>query len=81
MPAEVACLDITPSGDESSAHMCAVGLWDLSARIIKLEDLSFMFSETLGGGQYIELCKSPLQHESNTPIIIWSELLYCAIIY
>lgn len=51
MPAEVACLDITPLCDEMFSTICAVGLWDMSAMTINLKDMSILHREELGGGQ------------------------------
>ena len=51
MPAEIACLDITPLCGESHASMCAVGLWDISALTISLKDMSTLHQEQLGGGE------------------------------
>lgn len=53
MPAEVACLDISVSVDDRKSNVCAVGLWDISTRIVKLDDLSFLHSEMLGGGERV----------------------------
>ncbi|KAF6018031.1 DDB1 [Bugula neritina] len=49
MPAEVACLDITPLCDEMFSTICAVGLWDMSAMTINLKDMSILHREELGG--------------------------------
>lgn len=54
LPAEVACLDITPLCGESKADLCSVGLWDITALIIKLEDLSVLHREQLGGGEFVQ---------------------------
>lgn len=51
---EVACLDITPIGDENTkAHFVAVGLWtNISAVILNLPELNILYTEKLGGGNY-----------------------------
>ncbi|KAJ8941355.1 hypothetical protein NQ314_010418 [Rhamnusium bicolor] len=48
---EVACLDISPLGDGAvTSDLVAVGLWtDISARILRLPDLSEATKELLGG--------------------------------
>lgn len=48
---EVACLDISPLGDgTTTSELVAVGLWtDISARILRLPDLSEATKELLGG--------------------------------
>ncbi|CAH1116723.1 unnamed protein product [Phaedon cochleariae] len=48
---EVACLDITPLGEDATrSNLVAVGLWtDISARILRLPDLSEATKELLGG--------------------------------
>jgi len=51
LDAEVSCLDISPISTEEMADFCAVGLWDISARIIKLSDMSEAHNESLGGGK------------------------------
>jgi len=48
---EVSCLDISPLGDSTTSGIVAVGLWtDISARILRLPDLSESHKELLGGG-------------------------------
>ncbi|KAK4884026.1 hypothetical protein RN001_000297 [Aquatica leii] len=51
MDVEVACLDISPIGENAtSSQLVAVGLWtDISACILRLPDLSEVFKENLGG--------------------------------
>lgn len=51
---EIACLDISPLGEgATTSDLVAVGLWtDISARILRLPDLSEATKECLGGGQY-----------------------------
>ena len=47
---EIACVDLCPSKDEKSSHLCAVGLWtDISARLLKLPSLEQCYTESLGG--------------------------------
>lgn len=50
---EVSCLDISPLGDTAtSSDIVAVGLWtDISARILRLPDLTEAHKELLGGGK------------------------------
>lgn len=49
---EIACLDISPLGEgATTSDLVAVGLWtDISARILRLPDLSEATKECLGGG-------------------------------
>lgn len=51
---EVACLDISPLGESAvTSDLVAVGLWtDISARILRLPDLSEATKENLGGGKF-----------------------------
>jgi hypothetical protein len=51
---EVACIDVTSLSDDGlKADICAVGLWtDISARLLKIPDLSTIHTEMLGGGKY-----------------------------
>uniref|UniRef100_A0AAY4BJE1 DNA damage-binding protein 1 n=1 Tax=Denticeps clupeoides TaxID=299321 RepID=A0AAY4BJE1_9TELE len=51
MEHEVACLDITPLGEnDGESTLCAVGLWtDISARVLKLPCFSPLHKEMLGG--------------------------------
>lgn len=50
---EVACLDISVLGEGTTSDLVAVGLWtDISARILRLPDLSEATKELLGGGNY-----------------------------
>lgn len=53
MEHEVACLDITPLGENSGeSSLCAVGLWtDISARVLRLPCFSPLHKEMLGGGK------------------------------
>lgn len=51
MSAEVACLDITTFDGSTSSNMCAVGLWDMTAKLINLKDMSTLHTEELGGGE------------------------------
>merc|ERR1739838_92960 len=47
---EVACLDVSPLGEEEQASVVAVGLWnDISARILALPTLEENAKEFLGG--------------------------------
>ncbi|RXG55188.1 DNA damage-binding protein 1 [Armadillidium vulgare] len=47
---EVACLDISPLGEEATANIVALGLWtDISARIYTLPKLEEATKEFLGG--------------------------------
>ncbi|GAB6033172.1 DNA damage-binding protein 1a [Chamberlinius hualienensis] len=48
---EVACLDISPiDGKCEKSELCVVGLWnDISARVLKLPDLTELHKESLGG--------------------------------
>lgn len=50
---EVACLDISPLGDHTAmSELVAVGLWtDISARILRIPDLTEATKENLGGGK------------------------------
>lgn len=50
---EIACLDISPLGDGvTNSDLVAVGLWtDISARILRLPDLTEATKEILGGGK------------------------------
>lgn len=51
---EIACLDISPLGDgATTSDLVAVGLWtDISARILRLPNLSEATKENLGGGTF-----------------------------
>uniref|UniRef100_A0AAR2LIA5 DNA damage-binding protein 1 n=1 Tax=Pygocentrus nattereri TaxID=42514 RepID=A0AAR2LIA5_PYGNA len=53
MEHEVACLDITPLGENGGeSSLCAVGLWtDISARVLRLPCFSPLHKEMLGGGK------------------------------
>lgn len=53
MEHEVACLDITPLGENGGeSGLCAVGLWtDISARVLRLPCFSPLHKEMLGGGE------------------------------
>ena len=52
MDHEVACMDISPCGNQERAGLCAVGLWtDISVRLLRLPSLEQLQSEPLGGGQ------------------------------
>ncbi len=55
MDHEVACVDLTPLIEgQTRAELCVVGQWtDISARILKLPDLSSMHVEMLGGGMLL----------------------------
>ncbi|CAH0552007.1 unnamed protein product [Brassicogethes aeneus] len=48
---EIACLDVSPLGEDGSpSDLVAVGLWtDISARILRLPDLTEVTKEMLGG--------------------------------
>ncbi|XP_066157615.1 DNA damage-binding protein 1 [Euwallacea fornicatus] len=47
---EVSCLDISPLGDSLTTDIVAVGLWtDISARILRLPNLTEAHKELLGG--------------------------------
>ena len=53
MEHEVACVDVTPLGDDLSAKsdLCAIGLWtDISVRLLKLPSLEIIHTQPLGGG-------------------------------
>ena len=53
MEHEVACVDVTPLGDDLSAKsdLCAIGLWtDISVRLLKLPSLDIIHTQPLGGG-------------------------------
>ena len=53
MEHEVACVDVTPLGDDLSAKsdLCAIGLWtDISVRLLKLPSLETIHTQPLGGG-------------------------------
>ena len=53
MEYEVACVDVTPLGDDLLARsdLCAVGLWtDISVRLLKLPSLETIHTQPLGGG-------------------------------
>ena len=49
---EVACLDISPLGEGAvGSEFIAVGLWtDITARILRIPDMSEATKEYLGGG-------------------------------
>lgn len=49
----MACLDISPLGEGAvNSEFIAVGLWtDISARILRIPDLSEATKEHLGGGE------------------------------
>ena len=61
MEHEVACVDVTPLGDDLSAKsdLCAIGLWtDISVRLLKLPSLETIHTQPLGGGTaYMYTCK------------------------
>ena len=63
MEHEVACVDVTPLGDDLSAKsdLCAIGLWtDISVRLLKLPSLETIHTQPLGGGtmyMYMYTCK------------------------
>ncbi|XP_037087603.1 DNA damage-binding protein 1-like [Pollicipes pollicipes] len=47
---EVACIDLTPAGGRTRAHLVAVALWtDISARTLSLPELRPLSKECLGG--------------------------------
>ena len=52
MDVEVACLDISPLGEGAvGSEFIAVGLWtDITARILRIPDMSEATKEYLGGG-------------------------------
>lgn len=51
---EVACLDITPTEQNTKTDLVGVGLWtDISVRVLRLPSLESMFVEMLGGGKVI----------------------------
>lgn len=55
----MACLDISPLGDDTKANVVALGLWtDISTRIYSLPKLEELAKEYLGGGKQIQLCES-----------------------
>ena len=54
MEHEVACVDVTPLGDDLStkSDLCAIGLWtDISVRLRKLPSLETIHTQPLGGGK------------------------------
>ena len=54
MEHEVACVDVTPLGDDLLARsdLCAIGLWtDISVRLLKLPSLEHIHTQPLGGGE------------------------------
>lgn len=70
---EVACLDISPLGEGAvSSDLVAVGLWtDISARILRLPDLSEATKENLGGGEFKDKFYSYYVKTLNT-VSIWA---------
>lgn len=58
----MACLDISPLGEgATSSDLISVGLWtDISARILRIPDLSEATKEPLGGGMKILILLSLL---------------------
>ena len=57
MNAEVACLDISSADGDSSSTVCAVGLWDMTAKLVNVKDMTVIHTEELGGGMsYCHLC-------------------------
>ena len=50
MNAEVACLDISSADGDSSSTVCAVGLWDMTAKLVNVKDMTVIHTEELGGG-------------------------------
>lgn len=50
MSAEVACLDISAPDGNTSSNVCAVGLWDMTAKLVNIKDMSIIHTEELGGG-------------------------------
>ena len=47
---EIACLDIRPlENDSQTTFICAVGLWDITLRILSLPNLQQLSKEDLGG--------------------------------
>ena len=58
MEHEVACVDVTPLGDDLTAKsdLCAIGLWtDISVRLLKLPSLEPIHTQPLGGGK-VNVC-------------------------
>ena len=53
MEHEVACVDITPLGeDKEKADICAIGLWtDISVQLLALPRFEKLFTQPLGGGK------------------------------
>ena len=50
MEHEVACLDVSPLGEDETSNIVAVGLWtDISARVLSLPKLEEVAKEFLGG--------------------------------
>ena len=45
---EIACLDCTPMGDETSSSVCAVGLWSMEIVLASMTDLSVIAKESTG---------------------------------
>lgn len=67
MPAEVACLDITPLCGEQHSTICAVGLWNISALLIDIKNMSVLHKEELGGGKR---CGYGLAHKTLPTLIV-----------
>lgn len=54
MEHEVACVDVTPLGDERRSNICSIGLWvDISIRILSLPALETMHIVPIPGGVYV----------------------------
>ena len=65
MNAEVACLDISSADGDSSSTVCAVGLWDMTAKLVNVKDMTVIHTEELGGGMsYCYLCGCNHQYKS-----------------
>lgn len=59
MSYEVACVDISPLGEEDSskAEFCAIGLWtEISVSILRLPSLEQVDNQLLGGGGALKGC-------------------------
>ncbi len=53
MEYEVACVDVTPLGDERKSSIATIGLWtDISVRVLTLPSLETIYTEPIPGGRY-----------------------------
>lgn len=47
---EIACIDISPIGDNVTSEICSVGLWtDISVQLLHLPTMKLIYRESLGG--------------------------------